>query len=629
MISTCLIFPPVFTPCADGRATPLHYTTPMAAPTPCSNPVLVVIEAAPVAVAALIAEQYGLPSTDAGTSLHLTVPAERLPTLLAALHTAGATTHLLNSDPPNLPRARSHQQAIMTSFREDHVRAGMLKPFASLRWKLTGAFLAVSLLLALTVIVIFIAGMAYLLNAPIIPDGIGQSASEMAGFVSEEIGRNGTDPEQLIGTLIRLSGSSSASDPNRSAEERMPPGGDLMITLLDAQGRVLTTTHSLEVMPGLPLDGLEPDPAPVLVNLALSGTTTINELSAWSVGAHQPMAAAPIFAADGTVSGAIYLRLVSFPSFVSMISNLTPFLAGFLLPWVIISGGMGMLYAWLVGGSFARRIVRLTEASADLADGDLSRRIDDASGDELGQLGRQFNAMADQLTASLRSLRLLAERNAQLAEQAAQLAAVEERNRLARELHDSVSQELFSLTMLAAAARRSLDHRPDLAAARLNEIEESARRALEETRSLIFALRPAALDDRGLAPALRELATALAERQGFTVHVSVAGERRLPLEYEQALFRIVQEALANAARHSGVRSAELELRYADEAVALQVRDHGRGFDLTAPRSPQAIGLHSMTERANALGGTLIIESNPGQGTTVAVQIPVTLATPVV
>jgi NarL family two-component system sensor histidine kinase LiaS len=313
---------------------------------------------------------------------------------------------------------------------------------------------------------------------------------------------------------------------------------------------------------------------------------------------------------------------VNFPAVGLLLANVTPFVVSFIVPWLLVSGGMGMVYSWLVGRGFAKRIARLSEASVDLADGDLSRRIEDPSGDELGQLGRQFNAMADQLSESLRSLRLLADRNAQLAEQAAQLAAVEERNRLARDLHDSVSQELFSLTMLAAAARRTIETRPDLTVARLHEIEESARRALEETRSLIFALRPAALDGRGLAPALRDLAAALGDRQGLAVSMSIMGERRLPLEHEQALFRIVQEALANVARHSGVRSAEVRLTYSDDRVALEVHDAGRGFDQRIARNPRAIGLLSMAERAEALGGSFALESAPGQGTTISVMLPI-------
>jgi signal transduction histidine kinase len=229
--------------------------------------------------------------------------------------------------------------------------------------------------------------------------------------------------------------------------------------------------------------------------------------------------------------------------------------------------------------------------------------------------------MAEQLAEHMRALRLLADRNAQLAEQTAQLATVEERNRLARELHDSVSQELFSLTMLAAATRRVIDHDPAAAASRLGEIEAMAQQALQETRGRIFALRPAMLDGRGLSPALRDLVAAARERQALAVDLSISGERSLPLEQEQALFRIVQEALANVVRHSGARAAQVALCYEDDRTHLSISDHGRGFDPVAPRSARSIGLASMAERAAALGGSLAIESALAQGTTIRVTIP--------
>ncbi|MFQ3662346.1 MAG: sensor histidine kinase [Chloroflexaceae bacterium] len=504
---------------------------------------------------------------------------------------------------------------------------GLLKRFSTIRWKLTGAFLAVSLLLALTMIAVFVAGLVYIFNAPFIPQATARSARDLAHLVSEELADPHGDLDQLIAQLKRFSQSSRGSPTNAPGsidDEPVEPENpqltdELLITLLDTQSRVMTTTHPQNHVPGQPLD--EPEPANELVLRAMSGITDTQQLAAWSRPNHQPIATAPVFGPDGSVAGVLYLQVLSFPAIGPLLASLTPFLVSFFVPWLLISGGIGMLYSWMVGRGFARRIIRLTEASIDLSDGDLSRRIEDPSGDEIGQLGRQFNAMADQLSESLRSLRLLADRNAQLAEQAAQLAALDERNRLARELHDSVSQELFSLTMLAAAARRTLPTRPDLTADRLVEIEESARRALEETRSLIFALRPAALDGRGLAPALRDLMAALHERQGLSINLRITGERPLPLEHEQALFRIVQEALANVARHSGVREARVALQYNDDVVTLEVRDNGRGFDPTAARNPRAIGLHSMAERAEALGGRITIRSAPGQGTTISVSLP--------
>ncbi|MGQ9925379.1 MAG: histidine kinase [Chloroflexaceae bacterium] len=497
---------------------------------------------------------------------------------------------------------------------------GLRKRFSTIRWKLTGAFLAVSLLLALTMIVVFVAGLVYIFNAPFIPRATAESARDLAHMVSEELANPVGNLDQLIAQLKRFS-QSSRGNPGvgeMTEAEMSVPVNEVLITLLDRQGRVMTSTHPQDHVRGEPLNA--PEPADELVLRALRGVTDTEQLAAWSYPDHQPIAAAPVFGPDGSVTGVLYLQLTSFPAIGPLLASLTPYLVSFIVPWLLISGGIGMFYSWVVGRGFARRIIRLTEASIDLSDGDLSRRIEDPSGDEIGQLGRQFNAMADQLSESLRSLRLLADRNAQLAEQAAQLAALDERNRLARELHDSVSQELFSLTMLAAAARRTLQTRPDLTADRLVEIEASARRALEETRSLIFALRPAALDGRGLAPALRDLVTALQERQGLRITLRITGERPLPLEHEQALFRIVQEALANVSRHSGVREAEVNLHYNDDVVTLEVRDEGRGFDPAAARNPRAIGLHSMAERAEALGGRIAIRS-ANRGTTIAVTLP--------
>lgn len=612
----------------------------------------ILVEAAPLPLAAAVFAQMGLEATPSGPrALALYAPPEEVPHLAAALVSAGACVYRIAPEPTVRPHRRAAPRAprsplsptpqppaapaalprrgIMTPFTEVVVGNRWLQRFATIRWKLTGAFLAVSLLLALTMIGVFVAGVVYFLNAPLLPRAIGESARDVSRTISAELSNPAGDPERVFEILIRFAtppqqefGDAQAGPAPPEAQLDAASAGDqLLIVLLDTQGRVITSTFPLAYPAGSSLAAAEPDPAGDLIVRALRGVTETEQLSAWNTPDHQPVATAPIFGADGAVTGAVYLRLSDFPALGILLGNLTPFFISFIVPWLLVSGGLGMLYSWLVGRGFARRIARLTEASVDLADGALDRRIEDPSRDELGQLGRQFNAMADQLSASLRSLRLLAERNAQLAEQTAQLAAVEERNRLARDLHDSVSQELFSLTMLAAAARRTLDTRPDLSAARLVEIEESARRALEETRSLIFALRPAALDGRGLAPALRDLTAALGERQGLGIDLRVSGERRLPLEHEQALFRIVQEALANVARHSGVRAAGVALRYADDSVALEVHDAGRGFDTEAPRNPRAIGLLSMAERAEALGGSLTLQSAPAQGTTISVTLP--------
>ncbi len=499
--------------------------------------------------------------------------------------------------------------------------------FGTIGWKLTGAYMLVSLLLGLTLLIILLGGVIYLLNSPLLPNAMAESAREYADMVAAEYRDPAGDVERLmerLGMLTSAQPSAEAAAPqaggNPNAQLEIE-ADDVVLALLDPAGRVIITTHSHDFPTGVEFTAYEPAPAADLISRAGAGITDTLQLSGWTAN-RQPIAVAPVLSQENEILGVFYMRLVVLPPLTLIFSQLVPIVLIFLVPWLILSGGLGMLYAWIVGRGFARRLQSLTAASHALAEGDLGRRVADPSIDEIGQLGREFNRMAEQLGANLRSLRRLADENAQLAERAAQFATVEERNRLARELHDSVSQELFSLTMLAAASRRVMEHDPARAAAQLTEIEAMARRALEETRNLIFALRPVALDDRGLVPALRDLVVALEQRQGLKVDLQTRDERRLPLAVEQDLYRIVQEALANVARHSGERTATVALAYQPTCLQLSISDQGQGFDMAAPRRPQAIGLQSMAERAQNLGGRCTIQSAVNAGTRVEVQIPV-------
>ena len=237
--------------------------------------------------------------------------------------------------------------------------------------------------------------------------------------------------------------------------------------------------------------------------------------------------------------------------------------------------------------------------------------VRDPSADEIGRLGRRLNQMAEQLQ------NLLQTREA--------LATVEERNRIARDLHDSVKQQVFATAMQVGAARSLLESDPEAAASHLAQAEALVRQAQLELSGLIAELRPAALDDRGLGPALAGYARSWSQQTGIPAEIAVRGARRLPLPVEQSLFRVAQEALANVARHSGAAAVEVRLRYGEEAVTLVVADDGVGFDTSADGAagPMAeFGLRSMRERMEGLGGTLTIESAPGRGTRLEAVAPV-------
>ncbi|MGY4707275.1 PAS domain S-box protein [Candidatus Bipolaricaulota sp. J31] len=214
----------------------------------------------------------------------------------------------------------------------------------------------------------------------------------------------------------------------------------------------------------------------------------------------------------------------------------------------------------------------------------------------------------------------LAIENARLYGQVREKAAFEERARLARELHDSVTQSLYSMTLFAEAARRQADAgKLDTVREHLEELGEAARQALKEMRLLVYQLRPAALEREGLVGALRARLEAVERRAGVEAALTVEGEGELPREVEEGLYRIAQEALNNALKHAHAASVVVTLRLGEDCVELEVRDDGRGFvpgDATA-----GMGLANMRERARTLGGTVEIASAPGKGTAVRVRVP--------
>jgi signal transduction histidine kinase len=200
------------------------------------------------------------------------------------------------------------------------------------------------------------------------------------------------------------------------------------------------------------------------------------------------------------------------------------------------------------------------------------------------------------------------------------LAQEEERRRLARELHDSVSQALYGISLGTHTARTQLDRDPSKAAAPLDYVLSLAEAALAEMRALIFELRPESLETEGLVSALTKQSAALHARHNITVQTDLCEEPALSLTVKQELYRIAQEALHNTVKHAQATRVDLRLEQLSEVVILEVCDNGGGFDATAS-FPGHLGLHSMRERVTHLGGTFQIESAPGQGTRVRVQVP--------
>jgi signal transduction histidine kinase len=211
---------------------------------------------------------------------------------------------------------------------------------------------------------------------------------------------------------------------------------------------------------------------------------------------------------------------------------------------------------------------------------------------------------------------------ARVHERSRELSVVEERNRLARDLHDAVSQTLFSLTLTAEAASELLDRDTEAARAQLAEVRRLAAEAREEMRSLVFQLRPADLEADGLVATLRKHVEVLGRVHAADVELTVRGQTEPDAPVQRELYRIAQEALQNALKHSGAGRIGVGLDLDPARTRLVVSDDGSGFDPADPRvRSQHLGVTVMAERARAVGGRLDLRSAPGRGTTVTAEVP--------
>jgi signal transduction histidine kinase len=233
-----------------------------------------------------------------------------------------------------------------------------------------------------------------------------------------------------------------------------------------------------------------------------------------------------------------------------------------------------------------------------------------------------FTEQDEELLAILAQHAAIALTNARLYERSRELTIAEERSRLAHELHDAVSQKLFSLRLTAQAAAALVDRDPARAKGELHQVAALAAEAADELRAAVVELRPAALDEDGLVATLRTQTQVLDRAHSARVTFTSSGFRALPAAQEEALLRVAQEALHNALRHSGAAHVDVSVGRRGCGAVLRVTDDGSGFDPSAVRrAGRHLGLVSMRDRASGVGGTLTVESAPGKGTTIEMEVP--------
>ncbi|MBI2913789.1 MAG: HAMP domain-containing protein [Chloroflexi bacterium] len=306
--------------------------------------------------------------------------------------------------------------------------------------------------------------------------------------------------------------------------------------------------------------------------------------------------------------------------------------------------------AWFDVRQVVKPLTVLTSRAEKMAGGDLDTPITSTRKDEVGTLANTFESMRVKLKGSLEEIerrdRELEQRVQERTREVQSLyeelqrkeevrgrllekvisAQEEERQRIARELHDETGQALTGIVMGLEAAEDALSREPDAARQRLQRAQSLAAQSIEAIRHLVVDLRPAALDDLGLVPALRAFAEARLGEKGIRLELRASGLKdRLSPPVETCIFRVVQEAVTNIVRHSGAASARIQIQRENGSVSLVVEDDGQGFDIAAVMSSEdsarALGLAGMEERIALVGGELVVESAPGQGTRIKATIP--------
>jgi signal transduction histidine kinase len=396
-------------------------------------------------------------------------------------------------------------------------------------------------------------------------------------------------------------------------------GAPMSIALLaDPQGRIVSSSYPAQYPPGGQIGNPGAGPLPVGTVAKLHDSPKGYAARSVVAGAAVVWAVVPVKLIGSrpdlpaTTVGLVYVQVPAAAKLPAPAVGDGPegrrnFSAQLGVGLLVLLGALpvGAVFGLLSTRRLLSRLRHLAASTAAVAGGDYQRRIPVSDGDEVARLEASFNQMAEQLADAMATGRAL--------------AGAGERARIARELHDSISQDLFSLRLLAGGLRRALPAGSPLYP-RVEAMENTVSGTLHEMQALLLELRPVALREVGLLPALDELCRAYRDRLGIAVEADLE-----PIELdpsaEPAVLRVVQEALANAVKHARPSRVVLRTRgTGDGRVVLSIGDDGAGFDPARAAERHGMGLDLMRERAAELGGELRIESTPGEGTTVRITL---------
>ena len=487
------------------------------------------------------------------------------------------------------------------------------RPFGKLHWRLTLSYILVALVVALLIEVVntvatiatdtstqklnqtnYFAKTLEDLVAPQLPPYLEQNPPDRQGLTA------------WITTLMYPASHPQGKNTQAELAGCCFSSKFALVAVLGADGQILASASASGTLD--PGDISNPQ-AQMVIRAALAGDQTPADQTR-TLADGRAVVAVPVLTQDGqqvlgvlfTIPNGQVLTYTSKPpdTLTTILATLKPDALYFMLLACVV----GTLSGLLASRGITRRLRRITQAADAWSRGEFQVEVRDASPDEVGHLARDLNAMAEQLQTLLTTRQ--------------ELAVVEERHRLARDLHDSVKQQMFVITMLLGAARAQVIGQPQVEQT-LHEAERLAGKAQQELTGLIRALRPVALAGKGLGAALQELLDEWSQHTGIKVVSDLRDDLSLSLEAEQTCFRVAQEALSNVARHSGATQVGAHLFREAEMTVLQIEDNGKGFDLAQSKG-QGLGLNSMRERVESVGGSLLIFSSAG-GTRIEARLP--------
>lgn len=467
--------------------------------------------------------------------------------------------------------------------------ASFLQRFQRLQWQLTFTSVRLITLAGVCLMVVYTI-VAFIVANLLVPQLVLFAAlSPQASLAVPLFARDGrADPPVLHAWLTRP-GSSINFQPDS-------------LTVVDKQGLVLASTGPRALPVGSTLSGHFSSVFVADVRKVLAGGSDgLIEPAPYDAMA----GVVPIKGDDNVVYAALVVDTGPDIRWRENVSSFWIYLATIFIGiafYAIFAIVIGLIGGFGTARKFTRRFNRLALAAEKWSKGDFSTIVSDTSGDELGQLASQLNRMAEQLQNLLQARQ--------------QLATLEERNRLARDLHDSIKQQVFAISMQISAAKmlfNKSEYKP--MNEHIDEAECLVRQAQKELTTLIHELRPLVLEGKALKQVIEDMLDDWTRRTAISVSFQAKGEQPLPQALEEALYRIVQESLSNIARHSQATHVQIELICEQDRIVLTIADNGRGFSPDTIQT-SGVGLRSMRERMQALGGEIEIASMSEQGTTI-------------